>query len=206
MPRRITTFVLTLTATVAATLTVAADTLVFKNGQRVEGRLIAVRDGTIEFEERGWRSRTVRVAQDEVRRIDFDDRDSSSGSSQESTNEGRPGAREREVVVAGRESWTDTGVDVRAGQSVSFRASGEVRWGPGRRDGAEGEDDSPHNAARPLPSRPAAALIGRIGDDVFFIGGGQSAIRVRQSGRLSLGINDDFLQDNSGSLRVTIFY
>ena len=58
-----------------------------------------------------------------------------------------------------------------------------------------------------MPNRSAAALIGRIGDsDLFYIGDDRSAIRIRGGGRLFLGINDDFLQDNSGSLRVTIYY
>ena len=66
---------------------------------------------------------------------------------------------------------TDTGIDVRSGQTVRFQASGRVRWGPGRQDGPEGENNSPHNPNRPIPSRPAAALVGRIGDDApFFIG------------------------------------
>jgi len=29
---------------------------------------------------------------------------------------------------------------------------------------------------------------------------------MRESCRLSLGVNDDYLQDNSGSWRVTIYY
>jgi hypothetical protein len=57
-----------------------------------------------------------------------------------------------------------------------------------------------------MPSRPAAALIGRIDDNVFFIGNDRDGIRVRDSGRLYLGINDDYLQDNTGSFRVTVYY
>jgi len=64
-----------------------------------------------------------------------------------------------------------------------------VRWGRDRRDGPAGEKNSPFNEARPLPNRPGAALIGRIGGDVFFIGDERGAIRVRNSGRLELGIN-----------------
>jgi hypothetical protein len=30
--------------------------------------------------------------------------------------------------------------------------------------------------------------------------------RVRGGGRLYLAINDDYLQDNSGSFRVTVYY
>ena len=57
-----------------------------------------------------------------------------------------------------------------------------------------------------MPDRGAAALIGKIGPngDPFFIGDDRAGIRVRGSGRLYLGINDDFLQDNSGWLRVVI--
>jgi hypothetical protein len=29
---------------------------------------------------------------------------------------------------------------------------------------------------------------------------------MRSSGRLSLGVNDDFLKDNTGSFRVTVYY
>jgi hypothetical protein len=60
-----------------------------------------------------------------------------------------------------------------------------------------------------LPNRPAAALIGKVGDesgDLFFIGDNQGSIRVRGSGRLWLGINDDVLDDNSGNFRVTVYY
>ena len=59
-----------------------------------------------------------------------------------------------------------------------------------------------------MPNRPAAALIGRVGEsnDYFFIGGDGGAVRVRGNGRLYLGINDDYLRDNSGAFRVTVYY
>ena len=108
---------------------------------------------------------------------------------------GRPGGgdyggqREREVNVPARERWYDTGIDVRAGQVVRFQASGRVRWGPGRQDGPEGEDNSPHNPDRPIPSRPAAALVGRIDDDSpFFIGNDNSPIRGAVVGQ---AVSDD---------------
>ena len=83
-----------------------------------------------------------------------------------------------------------------------------MRWGSNRRDGAEGERNSPSNPGRPLPDRPAASLIARIGDgnDVFFVGGDPGPFRERGSGRLYLGINDDVFTDNTGSLRVTVAY
>ncbi|MGE3840720.1 MAG: LecA/PA-IL family lectin [Vicinamibacterales bacterium] len=191
----------------------SADTLVLRDGRRVQGELVAVRGTEVEFdaERGGFRSGRDRLRLDrrDVVRIEFDDggygdRGDDRGSF------GRPssGLREREVSVEAAAAWKDTGITVRAGQTVYFAASGRVRWGPDRRDGPEGEDNSPRNPNRPIPNRPAAALIGRVGDsnDVFFIGGDQGPIRMRSGGTLYLGVNDDYLQDNSGSFRVEIRY
>jgi hypothetical protein len=116
--------------------------------------------------------------------------------------------RERDITVDASAPWTDTGVSVRAGQTVYFQAAGRIRWGPGRQDGPAGERNSPRNPGRPVPSRSAGALIGRVGDtdEFFFIGDETGPLRLRGGGRLFLGINDDFLQDNSGAFRVTIYY
>jgi len=202
---RLTLVALSLLATSAF---VHADTLVMNDGRRLQGALIGVYGREIEFEERaGGRRRAIRVSRDEIDRIEFDrgrrddDRDEPSA--------GVPrGMRERQVVVSARDQWTDTGIDVRAGQQIYFASQGQTRWGPDRRDGPEGERNSPVNRARPLPDRPAAALIGRVGqrDEYFFIGGDSGPFRARDSGRLYLGINDDVLTDNSGNLRVTVSY
>jgi hypothetical protein len=187
-----------------------ADTLVLNNGRRIQGELIGVYGREIEFEERdGGRRRTVRIPRSEISRIEFDDRNNSDRERNNDFTGGIPrGMRERSITVGSAAGWTDTGVEVRGGQPMYFQSSGEWRWGPSRRDGAQGENNSPVNRNRPLPDRPAAALIGRIGDgnDVFFIGGELGPYRARSSGRLYLGINDDVLTDNSGSLRVTVSY
>ena len=47
---------------------------------------------------------------------------------------------------------------------------------------------------------------GKIGNDLFFIGDDSGPIRLRSSGRLYLGINDDVLTDNSGNFRVVVYY
>lgn len=191
-----------------------ADTLILRNGVRVQGELIAVRNGVVEFEERrGFGGgRTLRINRDEIARIDFDD-DRPGGPGfglGPGSGGGRPpGMRERQVLVAATTPWSDTGVDVRAGQTVYFEASGEVRWGRDRRDGPEGERNSPSNPGRPIPNRPAAGLIGRVANnsnDVFFVGAERDGVRMRSSGRLYLGVNDDFLNDNSGNFRVVIYY
>jgi hypothetical protein len=186
-----------------------ADTLVLRDGSRVDGRLLAVRDETVEFQERGSRRRIVRH-RDEVLRIDLSDDRGGAEASPPSAPIGRPrGLREREVVVAAGTAWVDSGIDVRRGQEVYFEADGQVRWGRDRRDGPAGERNSPYNATRPMPRRPAAGLIGKLGQDsadLFFIGDDRGPIRVPSAGRLFLGINDDVLADNSGSFRVVVYY
>jgi hypothetical protein len=117
--------------------------------------------------------------------------------------------RERQVMVAATAPWTDTNIDVRAGQDIYFQASGAVGWGPNRRDGPAGEQNSPANPARPIPNRPGAALIGRVGGSstgYFYVGAQSGPFRMRSSGRLFLGINDDYLQDNSGAFLVVVYY
>jgi hypothetical protein len=188
-----------------AVAVVSADTLVMRDGRRIQGQLVAVRDGTIDFD--GPRGR-VRVDRSDITRIELDDSDFNRPGSNPGTPSRPSGLREREINVDAKAAWTDTGLTVRAGQTVYFNASGRVRWGPGRQDGPAGEKGSPRNESRPMPSRPSAALIGRIGEsqDYFLIGDDTGPIRVRESGRLFLGTNDDYLQDNSGSFRVTVFY
>lgn len=192
---------------VALCVSLAADTLVLRNGTRVDGQLVAVRNNIIEFEERrgGGRGRRLQFDRADVVRIEFDPPRGGSGSS-----DGRPfGMRERTAIVNANTPWTDTSVDVRAGQTIYFEARGEIRWGRDRRDGPEGEKDSPRNPNRPMPNRPAAALIGKIGSAAtgyFFVGDEQGPIRVRDTGRLYLGVNDDFFNDNSGFFRVVIYH
>jgi hypothetical protein len=203
---------------------VSADTLILLDGSRVEGRLLSMRDDTIEFEERGTRRRIVRH-RDEVARIEFNngrfdrpDRDrperpSFGGGGQGAIDpgSGRPqGMLRRDVEVRARQPFTDTGIRVRSGQLIYIEASGEIRWGRGgREDGPDGEKNSPVNNGRPIPAAAAAALIGRVGDDnrdLFLVGGDQGPFRMRAGGTLYLGINDDTFQDNNGSFRVVIYY
>jgi hypothetical protein len=196
--------------------TVAADTLVFRDGRTQRGRVLTVRGDTIEFEDAAD-GRTRRIDRRDVRRIEFDEYDSFAGGQTnreddalgERRNGPPSGMREREVLAYANIPWSDTGIDVRRGQTVYFRARGQLRWGKDRRDGPEGESNSPRNPNRPIPSRPGAALIGKVGEesgDVFFIGSDQGPIRMRASGRLYLGINDDYLQDNSGFFTVIVSY
>jgi hypothetical protein len=211
------TGMLSIAALVVSGAILQADTLVLRDGRRVQGELVAVRDGVIEFDgQRGPFGRErIRIDRDDIVRIEFDGSgnrfDNERDRNRDRNDQGgsRPsGMRERDVTVDAAQAWTDSGVSVRAGQTVYFEATGRVRWGPGRQDGPAGEKNSPRNAGRPMPGRPAGSLIGRIGDtdEYFFIGDDAGPVRLRGGGRLFLGVNDDYLQDNSGSFRVTVYY
>ena len=193
------------------TASVQADTLYLRDGSRVQGELISVRNGTVEFEERRsfGSGRALRFDRDEVVRIEFETvRRSNTGN--DFLSGGRPsGLRERQTIVSGDVAWNDSGIDVRAGQTIYFESQGQVRWGKDRRDGPAGERNSPSNPNRPMGNRNAAALIGKVGNgssDYFFIGDETGPVRMRAAGRLYLGINDDVLTDNSGNFRVVVYY
>ena len=112
---------------------VSADTLYLRNGQRIEGELVSVRNDTIEFEERRnyGSGRLRRFDRDEVARIEFDNW----GGGNSDTSDRPAGMRERQVTVSADTDWNDAGIDVRSGQTVYFEATGQVRWGKDRRDG-----------------------------------------------------------------------
>ena len=211
-----------------------ADTLILNDGTRMRGTLVSMNRQTIVFDQdtansgvnQRARMRRVRVPLDRVDAIDFTDQgnygnndDSWSDdpwSNNGSTNDdyydnGSLGtgtnARQRTVNVSADRQWTDTGINVRAGDMIRFDPSGVIQWGPGRQDGPGGEVNSPYNRNRPLADRPGGSLIGRIGtgdNDMFYVGADRGTFRARTSGRLYLGVNDDYLQDNSGSFRVIV--
>lgn len=154
-------------------LSAYADTLMLNNGREIRGKLVSVSRGIVLFDQEG--GRRIRVNLNRVDAINigddaFDDQTDTTYSYDRDRNNDRYG--EQSVAVYADRQWTDAGMNVRAGEVLRFIPSGEVVWGPGRRDGPAGETNSPYNQGRPIPDRPRAALIGRIGNDTFYIGEG----------------------------------
>ena len=56
----------------------------------------------------------------------------------------------------------------------------------------------------PLTRAPAGALIARVGNSSIFLVGNRRQVRAPASGRLYLGVNDDYLADNNGQFRVMV--
>ncbi len=114
------------------------------------------------------------------------------------------------ITVNGNQPWTDTGIDVKAGDQVAFSTSGQIRIAGGNApEAAAGPDgSSAFNAPRnnyPVPIMAVGGLIGRVGTGAPFpIGSNNQRIRMPANGRLYLGVNDDGFGDNTGAFNVTV--
>ncbi len=112
------------------------------------------------------------------------------------------------VTVPANQAWTPTGLTVRSGESVSFNANGQIKWAQGASnvagpDGARAAADSMQHY--PVRGRNVGLLIGRVGPNGQpFAVGANNQVTMPASGELYLGVNDDYLVDNSGSFTVQI--
>lgn len=116
------------------------------------------------------------------------------------------------VSVQVIEPWTDSGVYVNAGDSVSITASGVAVFGSGDKGtkpaGAQGcagtDDDSIPPGPFLAPGLTCRSLIGRIGAGAPFEIGAGTSFTATSSGELDLGVNDNYFPDNHGTWTVTI--
>jgi hypothetical protein len=114
------------------------------------------------------------------------------------------------IIVAANQPWTDTGINVRRGDRVSFNTTGQIRVTlGGEAEGVAGPDGSGafqgSRARYPVPSMPVGGLIFKVGNSAPSpIGSNSQPITMPANGRLYLGVNDDEFGDNSGAFTVTI--
>ena len=131
--------------------------------------------------------------------------------------------RPRIVRILSTENWTDTELDVEEGQVIHFSAEGGISIQMGNPMAFCGpEGYALLTTQQPLPEENIGALIGRVvrlisvdvdkktGEErrnevieVFPIGRDR-IVAMPLSGRLSLGINETVVSDNSGAYEVTI--
>lgn len=110
------------------------------------------------------------------------------------------------VRVDAQRRWTDTGLDVRAGDVLTFTATGTIQMSTDGNDKATPAGSVTRRTAAQAPvDAVAGALIARAGDasEPFFVGDRRS-VTAPASGRLYLGVNDDHLADNTGQFDVTV--
>ncbi len=113
----------------------------------------------------------------------------------------------RSLGVPGTVAWTDTGLDVAAGQQVTITASGTVIHDVASNNGCDptGEPGTSGHGANIIGCPNHASLIGKLGDAgaPFYIGRTYS-VPAAGSGRLFLGINDNDLGNNGGSYSAEV--
>jgi hypothetical protein len=109
------------------------------------------------------------------------------------------------IVVSATDRWTDTGLTVRAGDTVNIDADGRVQLSGDRNDMATPDGGNRSAPGALVRNAPAGALIARIGNSApFAVGTRRTITRAPTSGRLFLSVNDDYLGDNDGQFRVSV--
>ena len=121
---------------------------------------------------------------------------------------------EKTIDVPGNSRGTDTGIDLRTGDSLTITATGSIV--AGRRAGNVTPDGGRVGfgsiaGAYPVANAGVGALIGyiRLPNGQItqpFAVGSQQTITAPVDGRLFLLVNDDNYSDNSGSFNVRISY
>jgi hypothetical protein len=116
----------------------------------------------------------------------------------------------QEIQITGESTWTDTGVDVNAGEHVLITATGTLRYADAKAGNTpDGLARGFKDLIRVLPFNDAGrgALIGRIGDaDIAqaFLIGVKRDVLAPVSGRLSVGINQTSSDTGDGTYAVRI--
>lgn len=101
--------------------------------------------------------------------------------------------------------WNNSGVIVQPGDTLEIKViSGKWSPWPGGSYNALGSGGDPRCPCNVIMGVSHAALIGKIGDNQPFLVGEEFHHIVGESGVVFLGINDNRLSDNSGSLTVRI--
>ncbi|WP_162271358.1 EF-hand domain-containing protein [Luteitalea pratensis] len=120
--------------------------------------------------------------------------------------QGVPSAgREVTVVVDARQRWTDAGLDVRAGDVLTFSSRGSIQMSNDGNDLASPAGSRTGRGASKAPvNAVAGALIARIGNGAPFLIGDRTSVTAPATGRVQLGVNDDYLEDNRGDFEVIV--
>ena len=114
-------------------------------------------------------------------------------------------------TIVGYESWRRAELEVKRGQRIEITAAGIVRWVP---DGIEKIDVSPDGTRPPyrdgwncyhfpFPEAGIGSLVMRIGRGIYPVGSSR-IVEAEDDGFVEFMINDDKLDDNSGSFSVRV--
>ena len=111
------------------------------------------------------------------------------------------------IDVLSGQPWQKTAARVKAGQTLKFLATGQYAFCmAGNESGPGGIPQAkPYSGKWPANDLTGLALIGRIGETGKpFLIGEESQITATQDGELYMMVNDDILNENDGTLHVTV--
>jgi EF hand len=108
------------------------------------------------------------------------------------------------VRVNSQNRWTDTGLVVRAGDTINIDASGTITMSGNARDTASPAGSTTGRKApdAPVLNQLAGGLIAMIDNYGPIFLGGRRSFAAPVNGRLYFGVNDDYLADNRGEFVV----
>jgi hypothetical protein len=178
--------------------------VVLKSGQTIEGQLYDI-GGTTPLKLTLKTSTGDReLSSSEVARIVISKPDNAVATSGTGSTPSAGGPTN--VTVSAQQAWTNTGITVTKGQTLTFNTTGDVQLSADANDkaGSAGSTTGRRAPRSAMPRELAGALIGKIGNGRPFGIGNQTSIVAPASGQLWLGVNDDSFGDNQGSFQVTI--
>jgi len=170
---------------------------------------VAENEGLLYFTVNHWETRDARGSF----RVNVSVNQNSGGAIGGETGGSRPGkGREKIITVSATQPWTDTGIDVEPNMSFEITAQGEIEISSRTFAGPDGNRNANvRNSTYPIQDEGVGALIAKIrypngrDSNIILVGErGQPATEAGESGRLFLGINDDYFKDNKGSFTVMI--
>ena len=117
------------------------------------------------------------------------------------------GAQDRVIPVVVNRDWTDTGLFVTQGQSITVTATGTMNWFTGGCNGrclsTPAGIPCPGGGQRRL-GLTCLSLIGKIGRGKPFEVGALVTFTAPSDGEFFLGPNDDNVSDNTGNWQATV--
>jgi EF hand len=118
---------------------------------------------------------------------------------------GSPAAQQQRTVrVIGTQRWTDSGITLRAGDSVTIAATGNMQLSSNSNDVSNPEGSSRRAPAAPVLNQGAGGLIANIDNYGPIFIGANHTFSAPVSGRLYFGVNDDHIADNRGEYSVNV--
>jgi hypothetical protein len=132
--------------------------------------------------------------------------DSTQAAESTSANRGfrRLGTSGRAITIGADRRWVDTGIDVRTNDRISITANGRIRISPeGGTITAAGVPAGRTEGAT-MPTGNVGGLVARFGNSPPLFIGESRTFRTGMDGRLYLGVNDNFFDDNTGAFTVTV--